>query len=161
MSTLDFRLLPKFALFVGVWLILCGGNLASLLVGGPTIAIALFVWELNRNPESIVLRPLRLIGFAPFFLNESLRGGIDAASRAFSGRPRLSCGMISFETFLPEPARVFFATVVGLLPGTLTAQVAENSLLVHTLDHTKAVAQDLRLLEARVAYLFAIRWPES
>lgn len=154
------RFALRSVVLVAIWLVLCGGELSSLVVGVPAIAAALFMAS-RLAPSGLTIRSWRLARFAPFFLKESLRGGIDAASRAFGLKPRLSCGIIPFETSLPEPAQVFFANVIGLLPGTLTTQLKENSLLVHTLDDTKSVRQDLQLLEERVAHLFAVDRPES
>ncbi|MGK0187569.1 MAG: multicomponent K+:H+ antiporter subunit G [Verrucomicrobiales bacterium] len=158
---LSARVIGQGGVLVSIWLLLSGGDLGALMIGVPAVAVAIFLIHSMPNTQGVSIRPWRLARFVPFFLKQSLRGGIDVAFRAFGAKPRLSCGVIPFETSLPESARVFFANVIGLLPGTLTIQIKGDSLLIHTLDHTKDVDQDLRILEAQVAHLFAICSPKS
>ncbi len=152
----------KCAFLAGAWLVLCSGNPASLLVGLPTIVIAVFISELNRDPVGVSVRPLRLIGFVAYFLKESIRGGIDAASRVFPAKPRLHCGTVTFHSSLPQgTARMLFTNVIGLLPGTLTTLIEDDALIVHALDSTKPIGDDLRDLEQRVAHLFDLSLTDS
>lgn len=149
------RLILKCILFTAIWMLLCGGDLGSLVVGVPVIYVAMLLGGTGLQGAGLSISLVRLIGFVPFFLKASLRGGVDAAARAFGVTPRLSCGMIPFETSLSSgPAQVFFASVVGLLPGTLTTELRAGALLVHTLDDTKAVEEELQQLQERVAHIF-------
>ncbi len=146
------------AAFAGIWLIFAEGELASLIVGLPAIAAALWaasVWKEKGKGGRIRIR--RAGGFVAFFLRESLRGGVDVAKRTVTRPPRLSCGWLDYEIALPAGvARVFFANVVGLLPGTLAADLEEDVVIVHVLDDTRDTAAELRKVEHEVARLFGI-----
>lgn len=48
------------------------------------------------------------------------------------------------------------ANTVSLLPGTLSAELDEEHLHVHILDHTGAFSSELMVIEARVARLFGL-----
>jgi multicomponent Na+:H+ antiporter subunit E len=102
-----------------------------------------------------------MASFLPFFCLQSLRGGVDVAWRAFHpGLPIHPC-LVHYPLRLREtPARVFMANVVSLLPGTLSADIDGDSLIVHALDGRLPVAEQLAVLESRVANVFRIALPD-
>lgn len=98
-----------------------------------------------------------LARFLPFFLEESLRGGADVAARAFHPRLPVLPGTIDYALRLPEgPARVFFVTVLNLLPGTLSAGLRGDVLRVHLLHRGLPARGRIEALETHVADLFGI-----
>lgn len=93
--------------------------------------------------------------FVPFFAYCSLKGGVDVAGRAFSPRLPLTPAMLDYSLRLPKgTARVFFANIVSLLPGTLSTDIRGDTLMVHVLDNTSPVFEQLQRLEVAVARLF-------
>lgn len=93
----------------------------------------------------------------PFFLWRSLNGGVDVARRALQPRLPISPGLFDHRWRLPPGLpRVFMANTVSLLPGTLSAELEDDRLRVHVLDHTAAFASELTLIEARVARLVGL-----
>lgn len=95
--------------------------------------------------------------FAAFFLWQSLRGGWDVARRALSPGVALSPAMVFHPLQLPSgPSRLFFCSVISLLPGTAVVAIAESHICVHVLDNSTCVAQELRALERRVGALFGL-----
>lgn len=145
-----------------VWLLVTGGAAASWLVGVPTIAAALV---LSRH-VAVAAPPWRVdprgaLRFAAFFVRESVRGGIDVARRVSARRLRVVPGLLRYRWRLPPegPARALFALCVSLLPGSLVANVGEHEALIHTLDTTGPVADELAALEQQVAGLFGLRLP--
>ena len=52
------------------------------------------------------------------------------------------------------------ANVVSLLPGTLSADIDGDGLVVHALDGRLPVTEQLAVLESRVADLFRIALPD-
>lgn len=126
-----------------------------------------------RSPEAIVLlaaavaagmyygprrvhrwRPLELLIFLGFFLRSSLRGGVDVAMRAL--RPDRSVQSI----FLRRRVRVaqgqprtLLVSTISLLPGTLTADVEGDEIVVHLL--APEMIREVDALEHRVDRLFA------
>lgn len=100
-------------------------------------------------------RLVPLIRFVPYFLWQSLLGGLDVAYRALrpkvAGRPEV----ISYSFSLrQEPARVFFLWMVSLLPGTAAMNLQEDKARVHVLDANLAAREKLEQLEKRIAGLF-------
>jgi multicomponent Na+:H+ antiporter subunit E len=92
----------------------------------------------------------------PFFLWESLRGGIDVARRALHPDLPLRPALLRYRTGLAEGApRIFLVHCVSLLPGTLSAALEGDTLMVQVLDAGAPVEEELAALEARVGRLFA------
>jgi len=111
-------------------------------------------------------RLIGIIRFAPFFLAESIRGGIDVASRVMRPSMRISPGFRRYTLRLTGPnAQVFFLDSVSLLPGTLSADMRDGIIDVHALDVRDDIDSALRQLEARVADLFGesdlLEWPSE
>lgn len=148
-------LLAITALLASLWWLLTGGALSSWLIGVPVVLLA--SWSLYRlrpasaDPFSV----LGLIRFIPVFLSESLRGGIDVASRTLAPSLRVHPGFIIFPTRLErDAARVFFINCVSLLPGTLAADFNDDHLTIHLLDDGINPEDDLRRLEDAVSRIY-------
>ncbi len=91
---------PRFTLRLGfcllLWWVLTGGRASSWIIGVPTIALAL--WVMSRLPQT-PLRPISFAGllrFIPYFLLQSIRGGIDVARRTYSPTLPLDPQIIEF-----------------------------------------------------------------
>ncbi|MBW6509077.1 MAG: Na+/H+ antiporter subunit E [Desulfuromonadales bacterium] len=156
MSVVTFRW-SRFILRLGgclfLWWVLTGGRASSWIIGVPTIALALWVMEAAPQTHPWRISFAGLLRFIPYFLLQSLRGGIDVARRAYSPRLPLDPQIIDFPLNLPPgPAQVFFLNSVSLLPGTLSADLNGTTLKVHLLDHK--IDPQLDQLETRVAALF-------
>jgi multicomponent Na+:H+ antiporter subunit E len=149
--------LVRVALFAALWVALTGGSrygvaLAALSVGAAAVASLALV-----PPGSWRWTVGGLARFLPFFLRESLLGGVDVARRALSPRPALRPGWVDFRFALPPgPARVFLMNAMNLLPGTLSVRVSADVVRVHVLDVTLPTEARLRALEARVGELFGV-----
>jgi len=156
MSVVTFRW-SRFILRLGgcllLWWVLTGGRPSSWIIGVPTIALAL--WVMSSAPQSPTwqISFVGLIRFIPYFLLQSVRGGIDVAHRAYSMSLPLDPQIIDFPLNLPAGrAQIFFLNSVSLLPGTLSANLVGTTLKVHVLDHK--VDPRLNQLEFQVARLF-------
>ncbi len=142
------------------WFVLTGGDPESFLIGSVAIAGAYFLWLwLRRSHASdecggrIATGPA--LSFAAFFLKASIVAGVDVARRVLSPTLRVSPAFISYPLRLRSlKARVFFANAVSLLPGTLSAGFADDTLEVHVLDLRQNNEEGLRALEDRIARLF-------
>lgn len=140
-----------------LWYVLTGGDVASWVVGAPTVFAAAAVGLAQRGTHW----RLSLKGaarFAAYFLAESLKGGLDVAARVVHPRVRIATGLLEYEPCLlrEPPARDFFVLCVSLLPGTLVASIKEHVLVVHVLDVNAPVREELAQLERAVAGLFGI-----
>jgi multicomponent Na+:H+ antiporter subunit E len=136
-----------------LWWVLTGGRVSSWIIGVPTIALAL--WVMGAAPPT-PLWPISFVGllrFIPYFLLQSVHGGIDVARRAYSPSLPLDPQIIDFSLNLPAGRpQIFFLNSVSLLPGTLSADLVGTTLKVHVLD--RKVDPQLGQLENRVAHLF-------
>lgn len=147
------RLILRLGTCLLLWWVLSGGRASSWIIGVPTIALALWVMGAAPQPHRWQLSFAGLLRFIPYFILQSVRGGIDVARRAYSPRLPLDPQMIDFPLHLPPgPAQIFFLNSVSLLPGTLSADLCGTTLKVHVLDYK--VDPQLDQLETRVARLF-------
>ncbi len=104
-----------------------------------------------------LISPLGFAAFVPFFLDQSVRGGVDVARRAFTPSLPLEPGFLDYTLRLPEgPARVFFVNCISLLPGTFSADLAGGRVRVHLLAEPQEGPRRLARLEGRVAALFGV-----
>lgn len=138
-----------------LWWALTGGAPSSRLIGGLTIAVALWVMRSTPQGPRWRLSLSGLLRFLPYFFLQSVRGGIDVTRRAFSPSLPLDPTVVAFSLNLPPgSARIFFLNSVSLLPGTLSADLDHTTLSVHLLD--RQVDPQLDQLERRVAALFGV-----
>lgn len=141
-----------------LWVVLTEGELKGWAVGLLAIIAAAGASLRLLPPGSVRISPRGLIRFLPFFLAASFSGGIDVARRAMRRSPDLAPGFIEFPLRLRDPGpRTFFITLIGLLPGTLSARLDADSVSVHLLEVAPDRAEQLRRLESRVADLLAAR----
>jgi multicomponent Na+:H+ antiporter subunit E len=151
------RLGTRFTVFLLIWWVLTEGFPGAWWFGSlVVIPVALATWRL-RNPFPWRWRPWGLVRFFPFFVRQSLIGGIDVARRAMDPRLPLDPMMLDYPLRLPEgPAQVFLAGTVSLLPGTCSVALEKSSLRIHVLDGSLPVRQVLDRVEERVARLFGL-----
>lgn len=154
-TTNGFSILLRLGTFALIWWILSNGEASSWWFGIPAILLALIA-------SIALVPPLNLIWyecfrFIPFFLKNSLIGGIDVAWRAFHPRLPIAPDLIEYPLTLPQGlAQVFMANTVNLLPGTLSAALDGNTLKVHVLDSQKDFLSELNTVEQHVARIFGL-----
>lgn len=146
----------RLGLFSALWLILCGGELRSWPFGLPTVILATwFSLQLADGGQPWALRPLILMRFLPFFFYKSILGGVDVMARVLNPRLPLNPGLIEFPLTIPRGGgRVFLANCITLLPGTLSARLADDRIIVHTLDKGLPVVATIQDLERRITLLY-------
>jgi len=145
------RLIVRTLGFAALWAILSEGE--GWGVGVPVI--------LTATAVSFLLMPASrwslagLARFLPYFVWNSLRGGVDVAARALNPRLPIDPAVFRYEMRLDSTeARVLMADTVTLLPGTLSADLQGNVLLVHVLNASGPFMDTLVTLEQRVGDLF-------
>jgi multicomponent Na+:H+ antiporter subunit E len=140
-----------------LWGGLTGWRLDALVFGLPAVlAGAMVTLILPAAP----LWRLSLRGAAAFvlwFAVQSFRGAVDVAWRAFAPGLPLRPGFRSHPLTLPQGApRILFLNSITLLPGTLSADIKGDEVLIHMLDTRADLAADLAQLEIRIRALFAL-----
>ena len=147
-------------LFAALWWVLVDGDQASWPVGAVVIAVATVVSMLmtggqGTTPSQFGARWGRWLMFLPYFGWKSVLGAVDVAWRAYAPRLPLTPAFYDYPVRLStERAQVFFANVVSVLPGTLSAELRQQQLVVHALDSTRPILRDLAALEEKIAPLF-------
>lgn len=127
---------------------------ALLPIALATMAAAVAARRLPRSDRP-ALRVVPLLRFLPYFIGQSVRGGMDVALRALRGRRAVAPGFIVYRTGIRSPGvRVFFVNAVSLLPGTFSAELRGERVLVHTLDEGLPVHDRLLDLERRIRAVF-------
>ena len=146
------------AIFLVIWLLLTNSDPASLLIGLPAIAGALILARSLAPAKARTLSVSGMLGFIPYFLRESLRGGWNVARATLSPRMRLTPFFVDYRISLDnDGGRIFFTNCVSLLPGTLAAKLDGRHLRVHVLDDRSDPLRDLEQLEARIEAIFPER----
>lgn len=142
-------------LLAGLWWIISNGSVQSLMIGLPALVAA--SWAATRLSGSSVAK-ISLLGaicFIPYFVWESLRGGMDVALRTLAPKMRVTPGFLRYRSELQSTsARTLFAYCVCLLPGTLTADLQGEWLEIHTLTTDSESRNELSRLERFIAGLF-------
>ena len=158
------RGLSRGALFAFLWWVLTGGDSRSWLIGAPVV-LAAAAAAVALNPSSRWrFSPAGLAGFVPHFLWRSIVGSVDVAWRAFHPSLPISPALTRYPLGLPAdgPARVFFAGIVNLLPGTLSAELHDDSMTIHLLNgESPAALAGLQKLEQKVGALFGLQFVSS
>jgi multicomponent Na+:H+ antiporter subunit E len=143
-----------------LWLVVSEGDTNSLVVGIPLSVLAAAV-SVRLYPDPVPrIDPLGFVRFAGFFVVNSILGGVDVAVRAFRPSLPLEPDNIIYRLRLEGlAARILFVNTVSLLPGTLSAQLRDGELLVHVLDCSRPVQEELRVVEDRIGDLFGLTLP--
>lgn len=143
----------KTAGFAALWLVLAEGDGASWWFGLPFVLAA--AWSTRRVPA---LRPrgwspVGLVVFVVHFVGESVMSGIDITLRACRPRMGLHPAFVRYALRLSSKrARFLFVHAITLMPGTLSAHLEGDELVVHVLDRRSPYREDLERLELLTAY---------
>ena len=147
----------RIAILAGLWWLIVQGRADAWLVGLPAVTLAALA---SVHLGSAALPRLSLTGlfaFIALFLRESVRGGIDVAFRTLGTSLSIKPGFRRYRLHISDTsARVLLINSIGLLPGTLAADLDGDHAELHLLD--TGVNPDLQLqqLEQAVARLFNV-----
>lgn len=143
--------------FALLWWLLTEGSGIAWGVGLVTVALATAA-SMHLWPPGAGWLSLRgLLGFAGFFLVESVKGGVQVATLAFQRRPDLAPGFIETRLTLPPgPASVLLANTLSLLPGTLSVHIEGERLRLHVLDARLPVLDEVRAAQAHIARMLRL-----
>ncbi|MGB5520832.1 MAG: Na+/H+ antiporter subunit E [Gammaproteobacteria bacterium] len=155
-NLINHSLIPL-VLLSALWAVIAKGSLSSWVVGMPCIIIAVIAYQRLRFHEKSVIHIGLLPGFTAWFLWHSLLGGMDVAWRALQLEVQLEPGFLRYRLTLPPgQARVFLVNVVSLLPGTLSADIEDDILVLHALEANSKATDEVREAELRISTLYGI-----
>ena len=139
-----------------LWWILTEGASPLTALGVLGVGLAVLASLRLAPMESWRIRPWQVMRFLPYFLWQSLLGGLDVALRAM--RPTVNVDptvIVHVFKVKTESARVLFLWVVSLLPGTAGVDLHGDQAWVHVLDETLADPKKLEDLERRIASMLS------
>lgn len=144
--------LLRFAVFALLWWILSEGDVSSWLFGVPfSLFATLSSFQLMPKREWR-LRPVQALRFLGFFAYQSIVGGVDVAWRAVRPSMPINPGFVTCPMRLPtESARVLLADTASLLPGTLSSGFIDDTLVLHVVDCSLPILEEVLRLEDRIA----------
>jgi len=149
------RVFPALLAFAFLWWLLADGHQGSWMIGIPAVLAASWAAHALGSGGHLDISIPGLLRFFPFFIWESLRGGLDVARRTLAPRMRIEPGFTVFHTSLQNPsARLLFTNSMCLLPGTLAADLHNDRIEVHMLDATIDPQAELARLERSVALIY-------
>lgn len=150
--------LSALGLFALIWLLLTGDDWNSWLVGVPVVVMATWSVLRLRGPAEGEFKLMGLLKFLPYFVWESVLGGIDVVSRVMRPEMRIAPGFIDYRIALTQPsARRLFVNSLSLLPGTLAAYLDGECLRIHALDRGVDLNNELARLERMVSAVYGER----
>ncbi|MFT6897574.1 MAG: multicomponent Na+:H+ antiporter subunit E [Paraglaciecola sp.] len=159
----------RIIIFSFIWMMLSDAQLSSWSVGIFAVAAAtcLSMWLSSHSGiAENTLQPrislYGLAGFMPFFIIQSVKGGIDTARHALAPNMSLAPGFVEYTyRYLPlGRSREVFVNTLSLLPGSLSVEIHSESLLVHFLNINAVQTSDLIACEKKVASLFGHSCPK-
>lgn len=144
------------ALAVLGW-ILVDGDAVAWAWGLPVMVLAALAHPWLPPGEPWRWNPIALLRLLPLFLWFSLRSGVEIAWIALHPRRPLAPALLDYRWRLPPgPARLFLASLINLVPGTLSLRIRERAVTIHVLSHPGRAQRFVMVMEARVAALFQV-----
>ena len=141
-----------------LWGILTEGQSASWNVGLVAIVIALIASFILLPSSLSRFSFTGLLRFFAFFLNQSLKGGIQVALIALRPRLNLSPTVQIIHPRLPKGiGRVILIATLNLLPGSLSVSLSSENLHLHVLDGRHSVEPEVRNIELHIADMLGLQ----
>lgn len=158
--------LLRVVVFSIIWVALSGAS-GDMLVYGIVAVIAATALSLGLmrpgqpQPKRWPARVWGTIVLAAWFLQQSIRGGIDVARRALTRRVDIAPEVVDVDVELPEgPAREVCYLLMNLLPGSMVQRVRTTELgtiaEVHTLSMDLNPEDQWQRLQDRVQQAFQV-----
>ncbi|WP_447974552.1 Na+/H+ antiporter subunit E [Nitrospira sp. Kam-Ns4a] len=150
-------LLTRAALLFLLWFVLSGQSDLFHLGAGLLSALAVaWLAAHGRGGEPGPFPWRRLLVYLPWLFARIVLSNLHVAALALDPRLPIAPRLIRYRTALAEPAaRVLLANSITLTPGTITAELDGDELVVHALDEASASDLETGLLEQKVAWVFA------
>lgn len=147
-------------LFALIWWIISQGQLDSWWWGLPAVLLVAWITPVLPARHSWRWHLLPFLRLLPRFLLLSARGGWEVARLALAPHQKLNTRLIDYtwSCLPPGPAQLFMASLVNLIPGTLTLRFLpdQDCLHIHILHFRPSTLQELLHLEVHIADLYGL-----
>ncbi|RUO32855.1 Na+/H+ antiporter subunit E [Aliidiomarina sanyensis] len=118
--------------------------LGPWVVGVPVVLLCAWLSvKISPAQPKNAIRYSAIPRFVGHFIFRSLVAGLDVGYRTLHPRLQLNPGIVDFPLALPQgKPRIFFATVVSLMPGTLATELTDDGVRLHVLDTDADIVSD-------------------
>jgi len=134
------RLLFWTVLLFTLWLVLTANTqIANIIIGlGVSVSIALLYIKLFTQNNFEFISPVWFGIYIWVLIKNLILSNIDIAKRTLSKDMKLAPAIVAVETTLKSDwKKLLLANSITLTPGTLTLDIKENILYIHTIEHHK------------------------
>lgn len=150
------RLLKKTVAYFVIWSFVVGQATLYAFLLGFFCALAVAWVDLHRSPPAARYFPwVRLVLYVPWLIVRMVQSGWHVTRLILHPRLPIDPQIISYKPRLRQPAGlVLLGNSITLMPGTITAEIASDQLLVHAIDPQSGEDIVSGKLEGRVAQMF-------
>jgi multicomponent Na+:H+ antiporter subunit E len=122
-----------------IYLLLAGFQVEEVILGSAVSAVLTFILIKYINFEIDVSFPIKLVKFVfiyiPVFVWKLILSNLDIARRVLSPKIPLNPGIVKVKTDLKSDlGKLTLANSITLTPGTLSIDVEDDHIYVHTVD---------------------------
>ncbi|MCK4838807.1 MAG: Na+/H+ antiporter subunit E [Desulfobulbaceae bacterium] len=147
----------RLVFFCSIWLVLSKADLSSWPFALPTVLISTWISLCLGGPEGHLLKPVVLLRYLPLFVLQSIASAFDVMVRVLNPSLPIHPGLVHYPLSLThDGAKVLLANCITMLPGTISAQLNDDHLIVHTLDTSLPVHAIINRLERKIANIFRL-----
>lgn len=141
------KYLITFLTLLLVYLFLAGFMLSEVILGSIVSAVLTIILVNQLNFKIDAKFPIRLLKFLflyiPIFIWKLILANIDVARRVLTPKIPLNPGIVKVDTRLKgDFGKLVLANSITLTPGTLSLDVIDQSIYVHTVDIKGATAEE-------------------
>jgi len=150
------RLLRKTLAYLIIWLFVVGQVTAHALLLGLFCSLVIAWIDLHRSPPPARPFPwLGLLLYVPWLIGQVVKSGLHMTQLILHPHLPIEPRMIPYTPRLQDPAGlVLLGNSVTLTPGTITAEITPDQLLIHAIDSRSAEGIVDGTFEDRIARVF-------
>ena len=156
-----YRLILKTSVLLLIWLLL-SASFGLLHMGlGLFVAFGVAWFNTDRSTTRSAIPRWRIVWYFPWLVGRILQSGFHLSVLILHPALPIDPKLIRYRTKLREDAGiVLLGNSITLTPGTITAEMTSQDLLVHAMDDKSADDVTSQRLEQRIAGLFAEKGTE-
>lgn len=148
----------KTVAFFAVWLLLSQSYTVFHIALGLLVSFGVALLNTERGKSRLEkIRWLRVLAYVPWLLSRVLQSGIHLSYLILHPRLPIDPKLIRYHTDLKEETGiVLLGNSITLTPGTITAEVNSNELVVHAMDDDSADDLTSLRMEQKIAGAFEV-----
>jgi len=133
------KYIATFIVLFLVYLLLAGFAVEELILGAMISALLTVILAKFVDYQIDILLPVKLVKFLviylPVFIWKLIIANLDVAKRVLSPKIPLNPGIVKIHTHLKgDFGKLVLANSITLTPGTLSIDIVDNYIYVHTVD---------------------------